>query len=76
MNIQRTEFESPIEALLNLSHVLTSYEDRYSMTSKEFYTRYCAGALSDERDYVEWAGDYQHFIALKAELENRLEVTT
>ncbi len=76
MDIQRTKFKSSIEALLSLSRVLATYEARYDMPSKEFYDLYCAGTMGDERDYVEWAGDYQHFTALKEELENKLEIAT
>ena len=46
------------------------------MPSKEFYDLYCAGTMGDERDYVEWAWDYQHFTALKEELEDKLEIAT
>jgi hypothetical protein len=28
--------------------------------------------MEDTADYVEWAGDYQHYVQLKAELEQKL----
>ena len=43
------------------------------MSSREFYSEYEAGLLGDDRDFVEWAGDYQHYQSLKAELEHKLE---
>ena len=73
MEIRRTEISSPLEALLSLSHSLAVLEARHGMSSEEFYTQYTAGLLGDERDFVEWAGDYQHFQTLKAELEHKLE---
>lgn len=73
MEIQRTEFSSPLEALLSLSNSLGGLEARHGMSSEEFYTQYTAGLLGDDRDFVEWAGDYQHFQSLKVELERKLE---
>jgi len=34
---------------------LTSYEQRYGMTSWEFYQRFRAGELGDDMDFVEWS---------------------
>lgn len=31
------------------------FEQTYSLSSKEFYTRYECGELGDEMDYIEWA---------------------
>ena len=44
------------------------------MTSDEFYMRYLSGKMEDSKDFVEWAGDYQYYIALKQELENKLKL--
>lgn len=76
MEIRRTEFDSPLKALLALSHSLAILETRYRMSSEEFYAQYTAGRLRDNRDFVEWAGDFQHFQSLKTELERRLETVT
>jgi len=32
-----------------------AYEQRYAMTSAEFYQRFCSGELGDAMDYVEWS---------------------
>ena len=74
MKIQRTVFNSPLEALLALSRSLATFEQRHGMSSEEFYSRYTEGILGDERDLVEWAGDYQHYLKLKEELERKLEI--
>ena len=76
MDIKRDSYPNPLEALLALNRSLLSFEQRHDMTSSQFYERYRAGQLGDERDFVEWAGDYKHYSSLKEELENRLEVTT
>jgi hypothetical protein len=30
------------------------------------------GRLDDSKDFIEWAGDYQHYMDLKRELEQKL----
>lgn len=73
MNIERTSFPTPLEALLALTRSIAAFEQRHGMPSDAFYAQYQTGALGDERDFVEWAGDYQHYQELKAELESKLE---
>jgi len=73
MDIQRIEFKSPLEALLALSRALAILEARHGMSSEEFFARYSDGKLGDDRDFVEWAGDFQHYQSLKLELEHKLE---
>jgi len=43
------------------------------MESEEFFDRYSQGLLSDEEDFVEWAGNYQHFLAIHQELNIQLQ---
>jgi hypothetical protein len=64
MNIQRIEFKRPLDALLALSRSLAILEARYEVSSEEFFARYSDGKLGDDRDFVEWAGDYQHYRSL------------
>jgi len=42
------------------------------MSSAEFYARYQRGELGDKEEFVEWAGDYMHYLQLKEELEQKL----
>jgi hypothetical protein len=72
MTSQRTTYSSPLEALIALIRSLVAYEQRYQMSSADFYTRYQRGEMGDSADIVEWAGDYQHYLQLKAELEQKL----
>jgi hypothetical protein len=51
---------------------LVAYEQRYQMSSADFYVRYQKGEMGDTIDFVEWAGDYQHYLEIKDELERRL----
>jgi hypothetical protein len=72
MAVQRTVYTSPIEALTVLIRSLVAYEQRYQMSSADFYARYQRGEMGDTADVVEWAGDYQHYMQLKEELEQKL----
>ena len=72
MTIQHTVYSSPLEALIALIRSLVAYEQRYQMSSTDFYARYQRGEMGDTADVVEWAGDYQHYLQLKAELEQKL----
>jgi len=72
MTVQRTVYMSPIEALTALIRSLVAYEQRYQMPSSDFYARYQRGEMGDTADMIEWAGDYQHYLQLKEELEQKL----
>lgn len=72
MTIQRTVCASPVEAIAALIRSLVVHEQRYQMNSADFYARYRKGVGGDSADFVEWAGDYQHYLELKGELEEKL----
>ena len=72
MAIQRTVYASPVEAIDALIRSLVAYEQRYQLSSAEFYARYQTGNMGDTADFVEWAGDYQHYSQLKEEVEEKL----
>jgi len=72
MAIQRTVYASPVEALDALIRSLVAYERRYQMSSADFYARYRKGEMGDKTEFVEWVGDYQHYLELKEELEQKL----
>lgn len=72
MTIQRSAYASPVEALAALIRILVAYEQRYQMSSADFYARYQKGDMGDAAEFVEWAGDYQHYMQLKEEMEQKL----
>lgn len=72
MTVQQTVYTSPLEALTALVRALVEYEQRYQLSSADFYARYQRGEMGDTADMVEWAGDYQHYLQLKEELEQKL----
>lgn len=74
MPFKRSTYVSVIDAMNALLRSLIVYEQKYQMSSDEFYAEYLSGKMEDSKDFVEWAGDYQHFIALKQELEQKIKV--
>jgi hypothetical protein len=74
MAFKRITYKSDIDALDALLRSLAAFEQKYRMASDEFYAQYLAGKLEDSKDFVEWSGDYQHYISLKQELERKLTV--
>ena len=66
MTIQRIVYTSPVDALTALVRSLMEYEQRHKMASADFYARYERGELGDSAEFIEWAGDYQHYLQLKA----------
>ncbi len=73
MTIETTTYDSPVDALVVLLRALFAYEHRYQMSSSEFFSRYQEGKLEDSTDFVEWAGDYQHYLGLLQDLRARLK---
>lgn len=73
MRKQRTVYDSPVDALVAITKRLSGYEDRYRITSEEFFDKFCKGQMEDSMDFVEWANDYQHYIAIKLEIERQLQ---
>lgn len=72
MEKHRITYNSNLDAVINLTKRLSAYEQRHKMSSEDFYDKYNKGFLDDAVDYIEWANDYQHFLSLKLELEERL----
>ena len=62
MAFKRVTYTSVIDAIDALIRSLAAYEQKYQMSSDEFYARYLEGEMDDSKDFVEWAGDYQHYI--------------
>ena len=69
MRKQRTEYDSPVDALVAIVKHLSIYETRYRMTSEEFFDKFSKGQSEDSEDFVEWANDYKHYVAIRREIE-------
>ena len=73
MKKERTEYSSAVDALVAVAKRLSSYESRHAMASEEFYDKYQKGQLQDSSDFVEWANDYQHYVAIRLKIEKHLQ---
>jgi hypothetical protein len=72
MRKQRSEYDSPVDALVAVAKRLSVYEERYQIASEEFFDKFCKGQMEDSVDFVEWANDYQHYMAIRFEIERHL----
>ena len=73
MRKQRIEYDSPVDALVAIAKRLSIFETRYRMTSEEFFDKYNKGQSEDSEDFVEWANDYRHYIAIRREIEEHVQ---
>ena len=73
MKKQRIEYDSPVDALVAIAKRLSVYEGRYQMASEEFFDKFTKGQSDDSEDFVEWANDYQHYLAIRREIEAQLQ---
>jgi len=73
MRKQRIEYDSPVDALVAIAKRLSVYEGRYQMASEEFFDEFSKGQLEDSVDFVEWSNDYQHYMAIRHEIEGHLQ---
>jgi len=66
------EKSNPVNDLLELAEELRGYEQKYGMTSEEFFSRFQRGELGDAMDFIDWAGAYDLFLDRKARVEAAL----
>ena len=72
MKKTRTQFDSPVDALIAVTKQLHSFEMKYNLESEAFYDEFQKGKRGDTPDFIEWANAYQHYLALHHELEAQL----
>lgn len=53
------------DILQHLERQLRELENKYEMTSEEFYKRYLSGELEDTHEFTVWAGRYWLYEKLK-----------
>ena len=63
---------SPLDALVAVAKRLSLYENQHKLDSEDFFHQYRQGKISDELEFIEWANDYQHYLALHQEVEQHL----
>jgi hypothetical protein len=57
------------EAILNLRLDLKVFEQKYEITSEQFYQEFSQGILSDEEDFMIWSGLYEMLQKNKIQLQ-------
>ena len=70
---QTIQYTSPIDALVAIAKRLNTYENQQGLASEEFFYQYQNGQLSDDEIFIDWSNDYQHYLAIRAELEKKLQ---
>lgn len=64
---------NPVDDLLELANELWEFEQKYHISSADFYEKYEAGSLDDELQHcTEWAATYDFFMKTKRKLEAAL----
>ena len=59
VHFQIAKYRSNIE---QIHFELSRFEDKYQMSSKDFYQRFESGKMGDEGDYFEWVGLYENVL--------------
>ena len=72
MRKHRIEYKSPVDALVAISKRLSVCEGRYHIESEEFFDGFTKGKTEDSKNFVEWANDYEHYLALRQEIASQL----
>ncbi len=52
---------NPLDELLELALELREYEQKYGLSSPEFYARYQRGEMGDSAEVMDWAMAYDSF---------------
>jgi hypothetical protein len=73
MRKQVIQYTSPLDALIAVAKRLSIYERDQGMDSEEFFDQYHRGQLSDDAVIIEWANDYRHYLALRRDLERKIQ---
>ena len=67
------EKSNPVDELLEVAGELREYEQKYGITSMEFYEQFRQGMLDDELQHcIGWAAAFESFNELKRVVESAL----
>ena len=72
MRKQIIEYTSSLDALIAITKQLNTYEIKYQMNSEDFFAKYSQGETYDDEVFIEWAANYQHYLALHQEIKSKL----
>jgi len=69
---QRITYDSVLDALVAVAKQLSRYEDRYRISSEDFFHRFSSGQMEDTVEFVEWSNAYRHFLSLRGIIEKQV----
>jgi len=67
------EYETSLDALVAIAKRLNSYENRFNMSSEDFFDQYSKGKIKDDIEFVEWSNDYLHYLDIRLNIEKKLK---
>ncbi len=73
MRKQINKYDSPVDALIAVTKRLSIFEDRYRMATEDFFDKFSKGLMEDSIDFIEWSNDYQHYLAIRLEIEGQMQ---
>ncbi|MDO8616481.1 MAG: hypothetical protein Q7T33_12220 [Dehalococcoidia bacterium] len=56
---QRTKYNLRRVSYADILEDLKDFEEKFGMSSKEFYEKFSRGEMGDDQDVIEWAGLYE-----------------
>jgi hypothetical protein len=67
------EYNTLIDSLVALSKRLSLLEEKYHLSSEVFFNKFSGGKMEDTSEFIEWANDYRHFLAIRIDLAKDLK---
>ncbi|MGD2090532.1 MAG: hypothetical protein PVH61_30450 [Candidatus Aminicenantes bacterium] len=73
MQKQINKYDSPLDALIAVTKRLSIFEEKYGMSTEDFFDKFSKGQLDDSIDFIEWSNDYQHYLAIRFDIEKQIQ---
>ena len=67
------KYDTSLDSLVAITKRLSSYENRFKMSSEDFFDKYSKGKMGDDIEFVEWSNDYQHYLDIRFNIEKKLK---
>jgi hypothetical protein len=64
----------PLEELLTLERELAAREQRFNISSADFYQRFLAGQTEDDPEIIGWVGRFEAYLRLKQAIAESLKL--
>ena len=60
-------------AFIAVTKRLSIFEGKFGMSTEDFFDRFSKGQMDDSIDFIEWSNDYQHYLAIRFEIEKQIQ---